>query len=486
MCGDDDDGGSKRGVSFRMSKDSDDSPTKTYKGKGRINVSAKAALDEGTILMAVTRFPLLFFQWPYLGGILFFASICLANIILGDRCDAGGIELILPPADAGTLITDNALADIVELPTWQSRIQDALIGSNVLLSDLSNAAGGEVSELIVTAPVDAGSFLSDNIPAGTISTWQSNIQDTLICGTSTQGFSLGKAERITMWLLSVAGILENVIPKYVQKKVAQRHIGQRTANRALLFHIAAGIVTVLGNGLVGILHGGFSGHHHSGFIFWFLAVTDFFHQLSILLLTKNHDGVYALRAGNLAFGVLKFITLINHSRHTRGTDLSDVWFTASFGFLGTRIASAGAAAAMYFADRGGRGLQNEDWYSIGVTFAHLLLAVRIPGAEKVFFYVTPISACLFYHELWDKSKKSQFVAWNMIYSVVCLTCLDTPRALYMAIIVYYYLAGFGFHKKRFYRWPKNAFKGSDKEEEKKIDKRRAMMRMNSTWKHSFK
>jgi len=63
-CGDDEDGGSKRGVSFRMSKDSDDSPTKTYKGKGRINVSAKAALDDGTILMAVTRFPLLFFQWP--------------------------------------------------------------------------------------------------------------------------------------------------------------------------------------------------------------------------------------------------------------------------------------------------------------------------------------------------------------------------------------------------------------------------------------
>ncbi len=407
------DGGSKRRVSIRIPKD-----RKTFKAKGPINISAKAALDEGTILMAVARFPLLFFQWPYLGGILFFASIFLANIVLGDRCDADGSEFALSVAYSGTLL--------------------------------------------------------------------SSIQESLICGTSTQGFSLGKTERIIMWLLSLCGILENVLPKYIQKKVAQRHMGQRTANRALLFHIAAGIITVLGNGLVGILHGGFSGHQHSGFIFWFLAGTDLFHQLSILLLTKNHDGVYALRPGNLAFGVLKFTRLINHSRHTRGADLSDVWFTASFGFLGTRIAAAGAAAAMYFADKDGKGLQNEDWYSLGVTFAHLLLAMRITGAEKVFFYVTPVSACLFYHELWDKSKKPQFIAWNMIYSVVCLTCLDTPGEFYAAMIVYYYLAGFGFHKKRFYRWPKNAFKGTNKEEENKIDKKRAMMRMNSTWKHSFK
>lgn len=391
------------------------------------NISAKAALNQGTILSAVVRFPFLFFQWPYLGAILFFASILLANIFLGDQCDAGPSESV-------------SLAD------------------------------------------GSGAFISNNIAADAISTLRSNIQDTLICGISTRGFSLGTTERKVMYLLALAGVL-GVIPNYVQKKVAQRHVSQRTANRALLFHIAAGIATVLGNGLVGIVYGGFSGPRHSGCIFWILAVADLFHQLSTLLLIKNHDGIYALRVGNLGTTVLKFVTLINHSRHVWAADLSDVWFTSSFGFLGTRIASVGFATAAYFASgKNEEGLQNEDWYSIGLAFAQLVVGMRVPGYERMFFCVTPLSAWLFYHELWDKSEKIYFCAWNMMYSAACLACFKTPSAFYMAMIVYYYIAG--FHKKRFYRWPKNAFKGM-KEEARKKDMVRSYARRNSTWRSSF-
>lgn len=392
-----------------------------------VNTSAKAALNEGTILAALARFPLLFFQWPYLGGVLFFASILLANIFLGDLCDARGSEFISP------------------------------------------AGGSELST-------------SHSILAEAVSTLQSNLQDTLICGTHTRDFSLGTTERKVLFLLAAIGVVGSVIPGYIQKKVAQRHVSQRTANRALLFHIAAGIVTVLGNGLIGILYGGFSGPVHSGALFCFLAGTDLFHQLSVLLLIKNHDGIYALRVGNLASALFKFVTLVNHSRHVAP---SDVFFAASFGFLGTRIAAVGFMVATYFAKgKNGEGLQNEDWYSIGTAVAQLGFMLRAPGFERMFLCVSPLSAYLFYHELWDKSEKMQFVAWNVIYSGVCLMCLNAPSAFYIAIVVYYYVAG--FNKKRFYRWPENAFKGAKKEEVSKIDRRRAMSRLNSTWITSFK
>lgn len=395
-----------------------------------INISAKASLNEGTILTALARFPLLFFQWPYLGVVLFFVSILLMNIFLGDLCDAGG-------------------------------------------SEFTPTAGG------------SGTSISHNILAEALSILQLNIQDTLICGTHTRGFSLGTTERKVMFLLAAIGVVGSVIPGYIQKKVAQRHVSQRTANRVLLFHIVAGIVSMLGNGLIGILYGGFSGHVQSSALFWFLAGTDLFHQLSILLLIKNHDGIYALRVANLATALYKFVTLVNHSRHVEWSTLSDVWFTASFGFLGTRLAAVGYMAATYFTNgKNGEGLQNEDWYSIGLAVAQLWFTMRAPGFERMFFCVAPLSAYLFYHELWDKSEKMQFVAWNVIYSGVCLMCLNAPSAFYIAIVVYYYVAG--FNKKRFYRWPKNAFKGAKKEEVSKIDRRRSMSRMNSTWTTSFK
>jgi len=449
-------GGGERRVSFHAAKEKKNvtSATTVSKPKGRINVSAKARLDEGTTFAALAKFPLLFFQWPYAGGVLFLAFILMTNVFLGDRCDAGNYHELTPAVDNGKSVLGDPSGDVIS--TWWPNIQGTLICANVQLGDLC----------------DVG---NDNSFAG----MQSDMQDVLICGKPTKDFSLDGTERIIMWLLAAAGVLGDVIPKYLGGGVAQRHLGQRTANRALIFHIMAGVVSVLGNGLVGILWGG----GLSGFALKFFMANDLFHQLSILLLTKNHDGTYALRPGNLAFAVIKFVALINHSRHGHDGSIFDLWFVASFGFLGTRLASILVILTTYLKNQDRR---NEDWYSIGTFCMHLYLAVRVPGAERLFFYVTPISAFLFYHELWDKSKKPQFVAWNVAYSVVCLMFLSSPCAFYVAIIAYYYVAGFGFYKKRFYRWPKNAFKGESEKKMSEVDLRRSMVRKNSTWKTSFR
>ena len=85
----------------------------------------------------------------------------------------------------------------------------------------------------------------------------------------------------------ILGILCNVIPKYINNDGAKRHIIQVKGNLVLLVHIISGIITVFVNGYIGI-NGGFQDR---GAFFWSIAVVDLIHQLSIVLLLKNHDGV---------------------------------------------------------------------------------------------------------------------------------------------------------------------------------------------------
>ena len=97
---------------------------------------------------------------------------------------------------------------------------------------------------------------------------------------------------------------------------------------------------------------------------WLLLGSDVVHQLSIALLLKNHDGIYALRLGNMALAVLKFRALINY--RDLGTSTPDLLFTASFGFLGARLGNFASYITCYLIGHE-RGLQFEHWYSMGVS-----------------------------------------------------------------------------------------------------------------------
>ena len=50
-----------------------------------------------------------------------------------------------------------------------------------------------------------------------------------------------------------------------------------------------------------------------------LIASDVVHQLSSVLLVKNHDGIFALRSGSYYPSILKFRALINYSDQGRNS-----------------------------------------------------------------------------------------------------------------------------------------------------------------------
>ena len=50
-----------------------------------------------------------------------------------------------------------------------------------------------------------------------------------------------------------------------------------------------------------------------------LITSDVVHQLSSILLVKNHDGIFALRSGSYYPSILKFRALINYSDQGRNS-----------------------------------------------------------------------------------------------------------------------------------------------------------------------
>ena len=107
-------------------------------------------------------------------------------------------------------------------------------------------------------------------------------------------YCLSLVERWGILIVSIGGILGNVIPYYLSNEVARRHTSQRKANMVLLVHIISGIGTVLISGVIGLI-GGYPGR----ISFYSHAVIDIAHTLTIFPLLRNHDGIYPLRAGNL-------------------------------------------------------------------------------------------------------------------------------------------------------------------------------------------
>ena len=287
---------------------------------------------------------------------------------------------------------------------------------------------------------------SDIIPA--INQLIKMFNQDLVCGTNNSNFFLVPYERIAMMLLSSIGIIFNVIPKYIKNDGAQRHIIQAKGNMILLVHIISGIIAVIWNGYIGI-NGGL---RNRDALFWSIASVDLVHQLSIVLLIKNHDGIYALRTGNIALSIFKFTVLINHQKY--GASISDLLFVASFGFMGTRLGSllSYIACISFGYDKG---LQFEHWYSVGLSLAQFHIMIRVPNAERIFIWAMPLTSWLFYHELWKRKFKTIFFILNCFYAAIALLYLSSPEAHYVIIIIYWIVT---FFLPQFYRWPENALK----------------------------
>jgi len=249
-------------------------------------------------------------------------------------------------------------------------------------------------------------------------------------------YCLAFVERCGILILSVGGILGNVIPYYLSNDVARRHTAQRKANMVLLVHIISGIGTVLVGGVIGLM-GGYPGR----ISFYCHAVIDIAHILSIFPLCRNHDGVYSLRAGNLYGAVVKIKALMNFDE-SNGLLTADVIFLASSAFIGTRIATATPKVILYLTGHR-RVMKFDHWYSLGLSFIQSYIPYRI-GNEEIWLWCNILSAVWFYHELWDKKYQSAFVAFHCVFTALCLALLKQQVLYFYIAKVLYYAVMFKF------------------------------------------
>jgi len=241
-----------------------------------------------------------------------------------------------------------------------------------------------------------------------------------------EDFTYFKANPLQLWEISGIYIVvfffifKNVIPKFVSFGGARRHYNDvksvekkglkkfMTKNYIrLLMHILSGATQVLLSGVYvmaphywnTIFSFGFLKHW---FIFW-----DIIHETTGFLMTRNHDGIFAIRAFNLAFMVVKlffcgqiyqmdavnedFITLVGGI------------FILTSGFAWVRFTCSIIAIAQCWFYTVDMTLLLENWYSLGLWLGQFLIAWRchVLGLMHVVFF---FCAIYFPVELWIKKR----------------------------------------------------------------------------------
>jgi hypothetical protein len=275
-----------------------------------------------------------------------------------------------------------------------------------------------------------------------------NVYLVLVCGKGTQGFQLGYYERGALLALCTFGVFGDVIPKYIRRESASRHLEKRNSpggNPMLFIHIITGAFTVLFTGAAGM----FGGLERNSVAMFVLVIVDLVHQLSIVRMVKNHDGVFALRIGNFVGALLKYITILNIETHT--PYMVDILFIQNYGFMGTRLAGTlSALHAMWTKD--GDSWIFERFYSIGLLAAHSHVILRLPQFAEVWLIICPFIGYFYYHELWPREFKLQFLLGNIVVAIVGFTFFGTY--LQLACIAAYNF--WTFRYPIFYRFPKQA------------------------------
>jgi len=274
-----------------------------------------------------------------------------------------------------------------------------------------------------------------------------SIVDRFVCSSGGENFKLGSTERQVMLFLSFLGVFGNVIPKYMKGEGAKRLYVSPQIKRVLLTHIVSGILSVLGSGMIGVAQDDF-GYEPSKWVLGLLIASDVVHQLTILRLLKNHDGVFPLRVGNMTIAIEKYISILNLDHVS---NVPDHIFLMSFGFMGTRLANVFLCLSCYLS-KDGNIFFLEYWYSLGVGTALIHCICRTPHGPPLFFVMLPIIGYCFYHELWRRRWKYHFLAFNLIVSFLALNFLTIPQQGFLLSISF----PLGFFFPIFYRSPERA------------------------------
>jgi len=105
---------------------------------------------------------------------------------------------------------------------------------------------------------------------------------------------------------------------------------------------------------------------------------DFFHELTIWTLTRNHDGVFAIRLFNWSLAPAKLSACVALSSTTNAADglpyITFVWLLTS-GFIWGRFGGATIYFAQY-AYAGEMAVLRENWYSWGLSIGHYYFGFR--------------------------------------------------------------------------------------------------------------
>jgi len=277
-------------------------------------------------------------------------------------------------------------------------------------------------------------FLSDLFPQVvlTILVFRFNFQ--------VEDFTYFKANPLKLWeILGIYAVVfffifKNVIPKFVSFGGARRHYSDvrsvekkslkkfmTTKYIRLFMHILSGATQVLLSGAYVIAPRYWNTIFSFGFLKHWFIFWDLIHEATGFLMTRNHDGIFAIRAFNLAFMVTKlffcgqiyqmdalnedFITLVGGI------------FILTSGFAWVRFTCSIIAIAQCWFYTVDMSLLRENWYSMGLWAGQFLIAWRcqVLGLMHVVFF---FCAIYFPVELWIK-KRSHFKYRN-IFVTSCL------------------------------------------------------------------
>lgn len=225
-------------------------------------------------------------------------------------------------------------------------------------------------------------------------------------------------EIVCIYMVVFFFIFKNVIPKFISFGGARRHYNDvknvkkkgiktyLTAHYIRLFmHILSGATQVLTSGAYVLapyyFNTIFSFKFLQGwFIFW-----DTIHQLTGWLMTRNHDGIFAIRAFNLAFMVVKLFFCGQIAQMTSMNEdfitLVGGIFILTSGFAWVRFTcSAVSIAQVVFLNIDFQALR-ENWYSLGLWSGQFLIAWRCQVLGHMHL-VFAFSALYFPIEVWVK------------------------------------------------------------------------------------
>jgi len=310
-------------------------------------------------------------------------------------------------------------------------------------------------------------------------------------------------EIVCIYLVVFFFIFKNVIPKFISFGGARRHyndvknvkkIGIKTFLTPhyirLFMHILSGATQVLTSGAYVLapyyFNTIFSFKFLQGwFIFW-----DTIHQATGWMMTRNHDGIFAIRAFNLAFMVVKLffcgqifqMTSMNEDFIT----LVGGIFILTSGFAWVRFTcSAISIAQVVFLNIDFTALR-ENWYSLGLWSGQFLIAWRCQVLGHMHL-VFAFSAFYFPIEIWVK-KNAHYKMRNLLVTswVAAFYFVDqhhNETQILMSCL--YFVYSYWFGGKYWKRAPIPGVDFNEKETDRKTKKKFNLRRSMSLHRYAF-